>query len=111
MFSVYPHLKGIKREFLFFLMLAITVTSSVESAGVLVVFSLLIAPSYAGIVQKKYNPFIFATALGSLAILIALIVSYHYDLPTGYTVIFTVTLFSLLFVTILSQNLNLKCNF
>jgi len=39
-------------------MLAITVTSSVQLAGVLVVFTLLIEPSYAGITQKKFRPFI-----------------------------------------------------
>jgi zinc/manganese transport system permease protein len=87
--------QGLKKEFLFFLMLAITVTSSVQSAGVLVVFSLLIAPSYIGITQKRFNPFVFATSFGSLAILAALIFSYNYDLPTGYTIIFTVVSFSL----------------
>jgi len=102
MFIVYPRLSGLKKEFLFFLMLAITVTFSVQSAGVLVVFALLIAPSYAGISQVKYKPFVFATVFGSLAVLIALIVSYNYDLPTGYTIIFTVVSLSLIIVVFLS---------
>jgi len=102
MFGIYPKIDGIKKEFLFFLMLAITVTASVQSAGVLVVFALLIAPSYAGIIQKRYKPFTFATCFGSLAILMALFMSYHYDLPTGYTIIFTVVSSSLLVVVLLS---------
>ena len=103
MFVVYPRVQGVKKEFLFFLMLAITVTSSVQSAGVLVVFSLLIAPSYAGVTQKKFKPFIFATIFGSLAVLGALIISYNYDLPTGYTIIFSVVSVSLLMVVFMSM--------
>lgn len=102
MFGLYPRVQGIKKEFLFFLMLAITVTSSVQSAGVLVVFALLIAPSYAGIIQRRFKPFLFAVSLGSLSILGALIFSYNYDLPTGYTIIFTVVSLSLLIVVFLS---------
>ena len=95
MFVLYPRLQGIKKEFLFFTMLAVTVTSSVQSAGVLVVFALLIAPSYAGLVQKKIDPFLFATLFGSFGILLALIGSYYLDLPTGYAIIFVTVLASL----------------
>jgi len=99
MFFAYPKTKGIVKEFTFFTMLAITVTSSVQSAGVLVVFALLIAPSYAGLIQQKINPFIFATLFGSIGVLLALVGSYNFDLPTGYTIIF-VTVFSSLFYVI-----------
>ncbi|WP_297440276.1 metal ABC transporter permease [Sulfurimonas sp.] len=102
MFVLYPRLAGLKKELLFFTMLAVTVTSSVQSAGVLVVFTLLIAPSYAGLVQSRFNPFAFATIFGSLSVLLALFVSYHLDLPTGYAIIFVSVLFSLLFVVVLS---------
>jgi len=98
MFVIYPKLNGLLKEFLFFTMLAITVTSSVQSAGVLVVFSLLIAPSYAGLMQGKMNPFLFACLFGSLAVLLALFGSYWLDLPTGYAVIFVTVLTSLTFV-------------
>ena len=98
MLFVYPKLKGMKKEYLFFLMLAITVTSSVQVAGVLVVFALLIAPSYAGIMQKRFKPFSFATSFGVVAILLALYLSYTFDLPTGYTIIFCIVTSSLLFV-------------
>jgi zinc/manganese transport system permease protein len=99
MFIIYPRLKGLLKEFLFFLMLAITVTSSVQSAGVLVVFALLIAPSYAGLLQTRVKPFLFATLFGSFGILGALILSYNLDLPTGYTIIFVTVLSTLLFVS------------
>ncbi len=102
MFVIYPRLRGLKKEFLFFVMLAVTVTSSVQSAGVLVVFALLIAPSYAGLVQNKIHPFLFACLFGSLGIVLALIGSYFLDLPTGYAIIFITVLFSLVFVVISS---------
>lgn len=98
MFFVYPRMKGVLKELMFFVMLAITVTSSVQSAGVLVVFALLIAPAYAGILQSKFSPFIFSWVLGSLAIITALFGSYYLDLPTGYTIIFTMVFFSIGFV-------------
>jgi zinc/manganese transport system permease protein len=99
MFVVYPRLQGLVKELLFFTMLAITVTTSVQSAGVLVVFALLIAPAYAGITQTRFHAFSFAAIFGSLAIFVALFASYNLDLPTGYTIIFTTVLSSLLFVT------------
>ena len=102
MFGLYPRLTGLKKELLFFTMLALTVTSSVQSAGVLVVFALLIAPSYAGLTQKRFNPFIFATLFGSVAIIGALVGSYYLDLPTGYAIIFVSVFSSLVFVTVSS---------
>ena len=102
MFVIYPKLSGLKKEFLFFIMLAITVTSSVQSAGVLVVFALLIAPSYAGLSQGKVKPLLFACLFGSLSIVLALFGSYYLDLPTGYAIIFVTVLFSLVFVIISS---------
>jgi len=102
MFIIYPRVNGLVKELLFFIMLAITVTSSVQSAGVIVVFALLIAPSYAGITQSRFNPFVFATSFGSLGILVALFASYNLDLPTGYTIIFTIVTGSLIFVALKS---------
>jgi zinc/manganese transport system permease protein len=102
MFFIYPRTKALVKELIFFIMLAITVTFSVQSAGVLVVFALLIAPSYAGLFQSKFKAFTFACTFGSVAILIALVASYNFDLPTGYTIIFTTVLASLIFVVISS---------
>ncbi len=90
MFLLYPRTSGVVKELIFFAALAVTVTSSVQSAGVLVVFSLLIAPSYAAVVQRRIKPLFFAWGFGSIAIVVALAVSYYFDLPTGYTIIFSV---------------------
>lgn len=110
MFVIYPRLSGVKKEFLFFTMLAVTVTSSVQSAGVLVVFALLIAPSYAGLAQKRMSAFVFACLFGSVSLILALFGSYYLDLPTGYAIIFITVLFSLSFVIISSfiENKNVK---
>ena len=98
MFLLYPRLKGMAKELLFFVMLALTVTSSVQSAGVIVVFALLIAPAYAGIVQQRVLPLLFGWICGSISIIAALFLSYHFDLPTGYTIVFVTVLCSLVFV-------------
>ena len=80
------------------LMLAFTVTSSVQSSGVLVVFALLIAPAYAGIAQQKFKILPFAWIFGAISIIVALIASYNFDLPTGYTIIFVTVVSSLILV-------------
>jgi zinc/manganese transport system permease protein len=90
MFLIYPKTSGPAKELIFFSALALTVTSSVQSAGVLVVFSLLVAPSYAATMQKRFKPLYFAWGFGSVSIIVALVASYWFDLPTGYTIIFTV---------------------
>jgi len=100
MFFIYPKIRDTFKEPLFFIMLAITVTSSVQSAGVLVVFALLIAPAYAGLFQSRFKAFTFACTFGSVAVLLALIASYNFDLPTGYTIIFTTVSASLIFVVV-----------
>ena len=98
MFLLYPRLKGMAKELLFFVMLALTVTSSVQSAGVLVVFALLIAPAYAAIIQARFSQLLFSWVFGSLGVMASLYISYTFDLPTGYTIIFVTVLTSILFV-------------
>ena len=105
MFFIYPRMKGIVKELTFFIMLALTVTSSVQSAGVLVVFALLIAPAYAGMMQAKMKPLLFSWLFGSISILIALVASYNFDLPTGYSIIF-VTVASALVIVVLNLKID-----
>ena len=99
MFVLYPKTSGILRELTFFGMLALVVTSSVQLAGVLVVFVLLVAPAFVALSQTRFNPLLFAWAWGLLFSAVALIASYHFDLPTGYSIIFfqsiAVVIFSL----------------
>jgi len=87
-FSLYPKLKGVYKEMLFFGLLALTVTSSVQLAGVLVVFVLLIVPAFLALLQTRFNQLIFSWTVGSLIIMMAMVLSYHFDLPTGYTIVF-----------------------
>jgi zinc/manganese transport system permease protein len=86
LYKVYPQLSGFLKELMFFSLLAITVTSSVKLAGVLVVFVLLIA---APLVAKSLNKkLLFTFIYGWSYSILAIVLSYHYDLPTGYTIVF-----------------------
>ena len=99
MFIFYPKARGLTRELTFFSMLALTVTSSVQLAGVLVVFVLLVAPSFIALSQQRFTPLYLAWVSGLFLSVVALVVSYHFDLPTGYSIIFfqsiAVVIFSL----------------
>ena len=87
-FALYHRLQGVVREILFFTLLALTVTSSVQLAGVLVVFVLLIVPALVALLQHRFSPLPFAWMIGSIVIILAMISSYILDLPTGYTIVF-----------------------
>jgi len=89
---ILPKLTGIKREIIFFWLFAITVTLSVKVAGVLVVFVILIAPALISMLQNKINKIAFSTIFGSIMINLSLIISYYYDLPTGYAIVFFISL-------------------
>lgn len=88
MFLVYPKTSGLMRELTFFGMLALVVTSSVQLAGVLVVFVLLVAPAFIALSQNRFTPLYLAWGSGLLLSLLALLASYYFDLPTGYSIIF-----------------------
>ena len=88
MFIVYPKTTGLTRELTFFSMLALTVTSSVQLAGVFVVFVLLVAPAFIALSQKRFRPLYVAWSIGLALSILALVVSYYFDLPTGYSIIF-----------------------
>jgi zinc/manganese transport system permease protein len=88
MFYFYPKTDGIVRELSFFVLLAFVVTSSVQLAGVLVVFSLLVAPALVALSQKRYRPIYVAWGSGLLLSVFAVAISYHLDLPTGYSIVF-----------------------
>ncbi len=85
------------KETLFFLTFALTVTSSVRLAGVLVVFAILLAPAFIAIqissfkkapeFVKKY-PLVPAWIIGIIINLLAIILSFYGDFPTGYTIVF-----------------------
>ncbi|MDA3947440.1 MAG: metal ABC transporter permease [Helicobacteraceae bacterium] len=85
---VLPRTKGVIYEMLFFTLLAVTVTSSVQLAGVLVVFVLLIAPALIALVQNRFQPYIIALVSGSTFGIAAVTASFYLDLPTGYAIVF-----------------------
>ena len=88
MFIAYPKTTGLVRELIFFSMLALTVTSSIQLAGVLVVFVLLVAPAFIALSQKRLKPLYLAWTSGLFISVLALVFSYYFDLPTGYSIIF-----------------------
>nr|BAU79773.1 putative metal ion ABC transporter permease [uncultured Aquificaceae bacterium] len=85
-------LSGFKRDVAFFTTFAITLTSSVKLAGVFVVFSILISPTLISLNLFKKNHVLYSVITGLFLILIALVVSYNFDFPTGYTIVFINTL-------------------
>lgn len=91
-FLFYHRLTGFYKEALFFGLLALTVTSSVQLAGILVVFVLLIVPAFLALLQGRFSNLPFAWTLGSMIIIAAMVVSYFFDLPTGYTIVFIASL-------------------
>jgi zinc/manganese transport system permease protein len=87
---------GVVRDVLFFITFAATVTSSVKLAGVLIVFALLLAPALIAIIMGKGIPLVSAWIIGTILNIIAIIVSYRFDFPTGYTIVFFHALAALL---------------
>ena len=96
--------KGFVRDMLFFVTFAVTVTSSVKLAGVLVIFSILISPALIATIFKAKRPVIFAWSVGLVINLIAILFSYFIDLPTGYTLVFFHALISI-FVCLIKQTI------
>jgi zinc/manganese transport system permease protein len=74
------------------------VTISVPLAGVLVVFTLLIAPALVALLQTRIQPLLFGWIYGWAFVTSALILSYHYDWPTGYSIVFVGTLLTIISV-------------
>lgn len=83
-----PRLRGWVRDVCFFSVFALTVTSSVELAGVLVVFAILVGPASIVVNRKLRHPLLSAWGIGTLINLAAILASYRLDLPTGYTLVF-----------------------
>jgi zinc/manganese transport system permease protein len=98
LYLVYPRTSGFYRELLFFSLLAVTVTSSVQLAGVFVVFTLLIAPAMVASMQKRFNALWVAFVYGWFFSIAAIAIGFYYDLPTGYSIVFLGALLSLVFI-------------
>lgn len=80
--------KGFLKEVLFFVTFSVTVTSAVKLAGVLIIFSLLIAPALISMYIKNGKQIINAWIIGTIINITAITISYNFDFPTGYTLVF-----------------------
>jgi len=72
-------------DFLFYLSLGVIVTSSVEVAGVLLVFCFLVVPALCGIIcaRSDRGRLLVAWTVGVVSTILGMLASYHFDLPTG----------------------------
>lgn len=80
-------------DFLFYMLFGVVITFSTHHAGVLVVFSILVAPAALAVrFQDKFvNQLIVSWALGTLGVLTALMLSYYYDMPAGAAIVTLLT--------------------
>ena len=104
LYFVYPKLSGFFRELFFFSLLAITVTSSVSLAGVFVVFVLLIAPPFVSLSLNVKRPLFSSFIFGWFFSIGAIVISYFYDLPTGYSIVFMGALLTVVIVMMASKS-------
>ncbi len=76
-------------DFLFYATFGLVVTSSVEMAGVLLVFSFLIVPAICGVLLARTIPtrLLIGWIVGTLTSVAGITASYFWDLPTGATVV------------------------
>ncbi len=78
-------------DFVFYMILGTVVTSSVQIAGVLLVFTLLVVPTVMGVrlFDRMRDHFLYALVVGVAAVVIGAAASYVLDLPTGAAVVCT----------------------
>lgn len=88
-------------DFIFYFLFGIVITFSTRHAGVLVVFSILVAPAaLATRFFKNLGPrLLLAWGVGTFGLLLAFILSYQLDLPSGASIVCTLT--SLFFFALL----------
>lgn len=76
-------------DFLFYASFGVVITSSVQIAGVLLVFSFLIVPPVCAILIAKTtrSRLICGWIVGLFASIFGMMISYHYNFPTGASVV------------------------
>ncbi len=94
------NLSGFSREILFYSTFGIVVTSSVSLAGVLLVFSYLVIPTFLAKIifgdNEKKN-LIFGWIFGLLSTTVGFILSVTFDVPTSPTVISIMSIVAVIF--------------
>ncbi len=84
-------------DFLFYFLFGVVITFSTQHAGVLVVFSILVAPAalasrfFKNDRQQLMKRLGLSWVVGSLGLLLAFFLSYHFDLPSGAAIVCTLT--------------------
>lgn len=78
-------------DLLFYITFGIVVTSSVQIAGVLMVFTYLIVPAVGAALFSRtiFGRLVFGWAFAFISSVVGLLLSYYRDLPTGPTLIVT----------------------
>ena len=83
-------------DFFFYATFGVVVTNSVQIAGVLLVFAMLIVPSVCGayLASTDFGKLIVGWSSGLITCVAGIAISYQFDLPTGATIVctFAVTL-------------------
>lgn len=76
-------------EWLMLGMVAVTVVVSFQTVGTLLVFGMLVAPpATAALVARRIGAMMLGAAiLGALSVAVGLLLSYHYDLAAGATIV------------------------
>jgi ABC-type Mn2+/Zn2+ transport system permease subunit len=76
-------------------MVAITVVASFQTVGTLLVLGMLIAPAATGALFARSisGMMTIAAVVGTLSTYIGLLLSYHFDLAAGATIVFTAVMF------------------
>ena len=89
-----------KWNFLFYVLFAVVITTSVQSAGVMLVFTFLIVPAFitSFFFQDFYQRLIWGWGIGTVLSVLGICISYIFDLPTGAVLITVLTLTALLTV-------------
>ena len=85
-------------DFFFYMVLGIVVTLSVQVAGVLMVFTLLVVPTVMSmrIFERTRVQFAYVIVVGTLATIAGSAASYALDLPTGAAIVCTFGIFLVL---------------
>ena len=78
-------------DFLFYATFGVIVTSSVQMAGILLVFSFLIVPAVCAMLffEKIGARLCFGWAIGFLASVLGIALSVYLDIPTGASIVIT----------------------
>jgi ABC-type Mn2+/Zn2+ transport system permease subunit len=88
-------------ELLMLVMVTICVVMSFQTVGTLLVFGMLLAPAGCGALLARRVPamMLWGAAIGSLSVYMGLLISYHFDLAAGASVVVVaVTIFFAIFV-------------